>query len=139
GDPPGVFATSAIIVVAAAHPVQSRSVQDVAPLVEQSSVVTAVAGGFAVTMEFATDYSQIPLRPAAMLMDGLYSRSAGAVNCRRGRCAGARCDHRDGLRARAQIHFAAPKVVVVRIRRSSCGRARRVRRLGRTGVTAAVR
>ena len=52
-DPPGVFAPAAIIVVAAAHPVQSRGVQDVAPLIEERAVSTAVHGDFAVAMEFA--------------------------------------------------------------------------------------
>jgi hypothetical protein len=51
-DPPGVFAPVAIIVIAAAHPIQCRSVQNVAPLVKQRSVITAIAGDFAVAMEF---------------------------------------------------------------------------------------
>ena len=42
GDPPGVFPPVAIIVVAAAHPVQCRSVQDVAPLIEERTVILPV-------------------------------------------------------------------------------------------------
>ena len=121
GDPPGVFAPAAIIVVAAAHPIHRRRVQNVAPLVEAAFRRRRRPWRFRCGDGIHRARCAVPFRPAAIFVDGLNGRGYAAVK-RGGRPAlpRPRRYHRDGLSRRPQINLAAPKIVVVRVRRGSC-------------------
>src|ERR1051326_1568613 len=60
-DPPGVLAASAVIVVATADPIEPSGIDDVAPLIDERSVETAVHRNFAVTVKLPTEDAQFVL------------------------------------------------------------------------------
>ncbi len=52
-QPPGVFACAAVVVIAAAHPVERGSVDEVAVAVDQRTIASAVEGDLRVAVEIA--------------------------------------------------------------------------------------
>src|SRR5947209_8582949 len=81
-DPPAIFASTAVIVIAAANPVEGARIQDVPPLIEQRAIETAIHRDFAVAVKFAPHNFQIA-RSCARSTDALDGRLFYQV--RRGR------------------------------------------------------
>ena len=50
-DPPGVFAAGPVIVIATAHPIERSGIQDVAVLIQDRAVVTAIHGDLAMAVK----------------------------------------------------------------------------------------
>ena len=119
--PPTVLAAAAIVMIAAACPVERRNIQQIAPLINQSSIQSAVHGDFAVPVELAAHNAQILALICNAIIAHAFDRSPlggplGRNHCRGWRYANFLAGNRRNRRGQRQN--AGIQIVVVGVGKS---------------------